>query len=79
MEAYLLLFEVAVRHAFYAPEPCHGLRLTPTPASASRLRRIGAVLRPTAEGVAVYGESARLGMLQAQASDIHEPLEFYLL
>ena len=25
MDAYLLLFEVAVRHAFYAPEPCAGV------------------------------------------------------
>ena len=46
MDAYLLLFEVAVRHAFYAPEPCAGLRLSPTPASAAKLRRVGAVLRP---------------------------------
>ena len=79
MDAYLLLFEVAVRHAFYAPEPCAGLRLSPTPASAAKLRRVGAVLRPTTEGVAVYVEGQRLPTLQALANDTNEPLEFYLL
>ena len=79
MDAYLLLFEVAVRHAFYAPEPCAGLRLSPTPASAAKLRRVGAVLRPTTEGVAVYVEGERLPTLQALANDTNEPLEFYLL
>ena len=79
MDAYLLLFEVAVRHAFYAPEPCAGLRLTPTPASASKVQRLGAVMRPTTEGVAVYIEGQRLPTLQALANDTNEPLEFYLL
>jgi len=79
MAPYLLLFEVAVRHAFYAPAPCAGLRLTPTPASASKLRRIGALLRPTAEGVAAYVDASRLPALHAQAQDTDEPLEFYLL
>jgi hypothetical protein len=79
MAPYRLLFEIAVRHAFYAPAPCAGLRLTPTPASALKLRRIGALLRPTAEGVAAYGDADRLPALHAQAQDTAEPLEFYLL
>jgi hypothetical protein len=68
-----------VRHAFYAPAPCAGLRLAPTPASALKLRRIGAVLRPTAEGVAAYVDATRLPALHAHAQDTAEPLEFYLL
>jgi hypothetical protein len=79
MAPYLLLFEIAVRHAFYAPAPCAGLRLTPAPASARQLRRIGAVLRPTAEGLAVYADSLRLATLHALAQDPAAPLEFYLL
>lgn len=79
MDTYLLLFEVAVRHAFYAPEPCAGLRLVPTSASASKMQRLGAVMRPTAEGVAVYVEGQRLPALQALAGDTNEPLEYYLL
>lgn len=79
MEAYLLLFEIAVRHAFYAPAPCAGLRLTPTPASALKLRRIGALLKPTAEGVAVYVDGTRLHALHALAQDSRDPLEFYFI
>ena len=79
MEPYLLLFEVAVRHAFYAPAPCAGMRLEPTPASALGLRRLGALLRPTTDGVAVYVDSQRLAAVHAQAQDHEQPLEFYLL
>lgn len=79
MSAYLLLCEVAVRHDFYAPAPCAGLSLAPTPASARLLHRLGALLRPTAEGVAIYADRARLPALHARARDPSAPLAFYLM
>lgn len=67
------LFEVAVRHGFYAPAPVPALHWQPTAASARRLARAGVVLRPTATGVIAYADVQRLGALQAQAHDAVDP------
>jgi hypothetical protein len=73
------LFDVQVRHEFYAPGPCQGLSLTPTPESLRRLARVGAVLRPTAAGCAAFVPGDRLPMLQAMAGDDIDPLLFDLI
>jgi hypothetical protein len=67
------LFEVTVRHAYYAPAPVPALRWEPTAASARRLARAGIVLRPTATGVVAYADAQRLGALQAQMHDTVDP------
>lgn len=57
MAAWQVLFEVAVQHGFFAPARCEGLRLLPSPAAAAWLARSGALLRPTADGIAVLHDA----------------------
>lgn len=73
MTAWRPLFEVAVRHAFYAPAPVPSLHWQPTVASSRRLARAGVVLRPTATGLVGYADTQRLASLQAQAQDTVDP------
>lgn len=78
--AFQLVFEVAVQHAYYAPETCAGLLRWSCPGDTlRRLQRGGCVMRPTAEGVAVYAETSRLPALQGLANDPDEPLDLLLL
>jgi len=60
MGAFTLLLRISVAHPYYADGLCRALRLTPCAETADLLRRRGFIVRSSADGVQVHGESADL-------------------
>lgn len=69
MGAYRPLFKVSIEHAYFAGLLCKSLRFVPTPATTSLLNKAGLLLRLTKNGISIFCEEDKMGVLRLHAED----------
>jgi hypothetical protein len=77
---YHVLFQVVIRHAYFADGHPRELLVQPTPATTERLRRLGCYYKPLPDGFVVLGTlPARMGVGLAAVLNAAPPLLFSLV
>lgn len=76
MSAYRQLFNISIRHGFFADGVCPGLRFVPSPQTARIIGNTGLLIRDQADGISVIHDQERGDALRSYVDDLNEPLHF---